>query len=94
MVLEETMQMTTIYVFCPEVKTVLNHLESDTLKITEWFPNSFMKLNEDNRHLMIFGAKRDTEITIKIGEARVKESKEQNLLCITLDQSLSFKTHF
>jgi len=72
MVLEETMQMTTIYVFCPEVKTVLNHLESDTIKITERFPNSFMKLNEDNRHLMIFGAKRDTEIAIKIGEACIK----------------------
>ena len=39
-----------------------------------------------------FGAKRDTEITIKIGEAPIKESKEQNLLGITLNQSLSFKT--
>ena len=41
--------------------------------------------------LMIFGAKRDTEITIKIEEARIKESEEQNLLGITVDQSFSFK---
>ena len=69
------------------------HLKRDALKITEWFPNNFMKLNEDKCYLMIFGAKRDNEITIKTGEAPIKKSKEQNLLGITLDQSLSFKTH-
>ena len=56
-------------------------------------PNSFMKPNEDKCHLMIFEAKRDTEIDIKIGETPNKENKEQNLQSITLDQSLSFKTH-
>ena len=69
------------------------HLENDALKITEWFPNNFMKLNEDKCHLMIFGAKGNNEISIKIGETRVKESTEENLLGITFDQSLSFKQH-
>ena len=69
------------------------HLKRDALKMTEWFSNNFMKLNEDKCHLIIFGAKPDTEITIRLGEARVKASKEQNLLGITLHQSLSFKTH-
>ena len=56
------------------------HLERAALKIVaEWFPNNFMKLKEDKYHLM---------------KTRVKESKEHNLLCMTLDQSLSFKTHF
>ena len=50
-----------------------------------------MKLNEDKCHLMIFGAKRSDETTIKIGEACVKESTEENLLGITFDRSLSFK---
>ena len=40
-----------------------------------------------------FGAKRSNETTIKIGEACVKESTEENLLGITFDQSLSFKQH-
>ena len=56
---------------------VVNHLERDALKITEWFPNNVMKLNEDKCHLMKFGLKGDTEVTIKIGEACIKESKEQ-----------------
>ncbi len=33
------------------------------------------------------------EISIKIGDAYVKESKEETLLGITFDQSLSFKQH-
>ena len=83
---------TTIYVCGPEIKTVFKRLERDALKIADWFSNDFMKRNEDKCHLMIFGVKRDTEIAIRIGEACIKESKEQSLLGITLDQTFSFKT--
>ena len=51
---------------------VIAHLEHDALKITEWFPNNLMKLNEDKCHLMIFGARGGNEIPIKIGEVCVK----------------------
>ena len=84
---------TTIYACGPDIENVIMHLENGALKITEWFPNNFMKPNEDKCHLMIFGAKGNNEISIKIGEACVKESKEENLLGITLDRSLSFKQH-
>ena len=52
-----------------------------------------MKLSEDKCHLMIFGAKRNNEISMTIGEACVKENTEETLLGITFDQSLSFKEH-
>ena len=51
-----------------------------------------MKLNEDKCHLMIFGGK-SNEVSVKIGEASVKESKEEKLLGIIFDQALSFKQH-
>ena len=51
-----------------------------------------MKLNEDKCHLMIFGGK-SNEVSVKIGEASVKESKEEKLLGIIFDQTLSFKQH-
>ena len=51
------------------------------------------EIDEDKCHLMIFGAKGNNETSITIGEARVKESTEENLLGITFDQSLSFKHH-
>ena len=44
---------TTIYKCGPKIKTILNHLERDALKTTELFPNSFMKLNKGECHLMI-----------------------------------------
>ena len=84
---------TTIYACGPKIETVIAHLEHDALKITEWFPNNFMKLNEDKCHLIVFGARGGNETTIKIGDACVKESSEENFLGITFDQSLSFKEH-
>ena len=82
---------TTIYASGPSIENVIMNLENDALKITEWFPNNGIKLNEDKCHLMIVGAKRNIKTTVKIGEAFVKESTEENLLGITFDQSLSFK---
>ena len=43
-------------------------------------------------YLMIFGGKSD-EVSVKIGEANVKESKEGKLLGIIFAQTLSFKQH-
>ena len=50
-----------------------------------------MKLNEAKCHLIVFGVRGGNEITIKVGDACAKESSEEDLLCITLDQSFSFK---
>ena len=41
---------------------------------------------------MTFGGK-SNEVSVKIGEANVKESKEEKLLGIIFDQTLSFKQH-
>ena len=82
MFLEETKvcnyaDYTTIYACGPNIETVIAHLEHDALKITEWFPNNFMKLNEDKCHLIVFGVTGGNEITIKIGDACVKELRKK-----------------
>ena len=51
-----------------------------------------MKLNENTCHLMISGGK-SNEVSLKTGDANVKESKEEKLLGIIFDQTLSFKQH-
>ena len=43
-------------------------------------------------HLMIFGGK-SNEVSVEIGEANVKESKEEKLLGIIFDQTICFKQH-
>ena len=45
---------TAIHACGPKNENVTTHLE-DALKIVEWFPNNFMKLNEDKCHLMSEG---------------------------------------
>jgi len=72
---------TAIYTCGPNDENVFAKLENNTLALSEWFPNNRMKLNKDNCHLMIFGGKSD-EVSVKIGEANMKESKEEKLLWI------------
>ena len=83
---------TTIYTCGPNVENVVAKLENDALAISEWFPNNRTKLNEDKCHLMIFDEK-SNKVSVKIGEANVKERKEEKLLGIIFDQTLSFKQH-
>ena len=83
---------TTLYICGPNVENVVAKLENDALALSEWFPNNHMKLNEDKCHLMTFGGK-SNEVSVKIGEANVKESKEEKLLWIIFDQTLIFKQH-
>ena len=83
---------TTIYTCGPNVENVVAKLENDALALSEWFPNNRMELKEDKCHLMIFGGK-SNEVSIKIGDANVKECKDEKLLGIIFDQAMSFKQH-
>ena len=83
---------TTIYVCDDNHESVLDKLESETLILSEWFRNNYMKLNGDKCHLMIFGQK-SNDLSIKIGSTTIVESTEEKLLGVTLDKQLSFKTH-
>ena len=65
---------TTIYTSSPNFENVVAKLDNDALAQMNGFPNNRMKLNEDKCHLMIFGGK-NNEVSVKIGEASVKESK-------------------
>ena len=85
---------TAIYTYGPNVENVVPKVEKDALAISEllWFANNHMKLNEDKCHLMIFGGK-SNEVSVQIGEANVKESKEEKVLGVIFDQTLSFEQH-
>ena len=83
---------TTIYTCGPNVENVVAKLENDALALSEWFPNNRMKLNEDKCHLMIFGGK-SKEVSVKIGEANVKESKEEKLLGVASYHCLNILLH-
>ena len=60
--------------------------------ISEWFQNNYMKLNGDKCHLMIFFGEKTDDLSIKIGNTTIIESREEKLLGATVDKQLSFKT--
>ena len=78
---------TTIHVCEGNHESVINKLESETLILSEWFQNNYMKLNGDKCHLMIFGEKTN-DLSIKIGDTTIIESTEEKLLGVTLDMDL------
>ena len=49
-----------------------------------------MKANADKCHLLVT---RDTDVTAKIGEFDVKNSREEKLLGVKIDSKLSFENH-
>ena len=49
-----------------------------------------MKANASNCHLLVA---RDTDVTTKIGEFDVKNSKEEKLLGVKIDSKFSFENH-
>ena len=67
---------TTIYCSHKELQEVTLRLENDTAKLSNWFAEKFMKLNEEKCHLLIFGEK-DIEVSINIGTSVIKESKRK-----------------
>ena len=48
---------TTIFACDPDLDTIIKQLEEDSSVIVKWFPDNFLKLNNDKCHLMIFGDK-------------------------------------
>ena len=83
---------TTLYSCDYEVRNVITRLEQGANRLTAWFPENYMKLNEDKCHFILFGASNE-RANVHVGEAQIEESGEEKLLGITLDKKLSFKNH-
>ena len=71
------------------LREVIQKLELITNNLFEWFKNNHMKANADKCHLLVT---RDTDVTAKIGEFDVKNSREK-LLGVKIDSKLSFENH-
>ena len=70
---------------------VIQKLELITNNLFEWFKNNHMKGNGDKCHLPVTG---DTDVTAKIEEFDVKNSREEKLLGVKIDTMLSFENPF
>ena len=64
---------TTLYACNKSLQNVVNSLERDTQKIITWFPDNYMRLNEEKCHLMTISTC-STDTSIHVGNAQIKES--------------------
>ena len=74
---------TTLYSCDYEVRNVITRLEQDANRLTAWFPENYMKLNEDKCHFILFGASNE-RANIHFGESQIEESGEEKLLGIII----------
>ena len=74
-----------------KLEEVIQKLELTTNNLFECFKNSHMKANSDKCHLLVT---RDTNVTAKIGEFDVKNSREEKLLGVKIDSKFLSKIMF
>ena len=70
------------------MNTLINRFEHTALAV-EWFENNFMKLNQDQCHLLVSGHKHET-VWAKISKRKIWESNKQKLLGVIIDRNLNF----
>ena len=72
-----------------QVKTFLS---SDFKIINNWFSENFMVLNPEKNHFMCIGQKIDDAEILNVNNLAIKNSKEVEILGITLDRNMNFHT--
>ena len=80
----------TPHTYDSDLYTVWNKLKNCADNLFTWFKENHLKPNGDKYHLLVTTGKSGS---IKIDGINVEKRKEQNLLGINVDSSVSFKGH-
>ena len=78
---------------------IVNKMEEDAIKVTEWLTSNKLLLNLDNTEYMLAagrGKHRNDEIKgihIRVGELKTKQSLYTRLLGVTFSRYLTFNLH-
>ena len=73
-----------------EIKIILS---ADFSVVNDWFYEIFMVLNPGKSHFVCLGKGIDDTKTLSFNDLALRNSKEVEILGITLDRSMSFNTH-
>ena len=66
-----------------QLENIQNWLEQDPLKLSGWFCENYMNLNDDKCHLLVFGDK-TSDVSVTVGNSLIKESIEEKPSIIIL----------
>ena len=76
-----------------KTKIKSKNLSLDFKIINNWFYENFMVLNLEKSDFMCIGQKTDDAETLKFNNLTIKNSKEVEILGITLERNMNFHTH-
>ena len=68
-------------------------LSSDFRLVNDWFYENFMVLNPEKSHFVCLGKDNDDTETLSFNDVALKNTKEVEILGITLDRSMGFNIH-
>ena len=72
------------------MNSVMEKLENDSKALLKWVSNNSLKANPDKFHLLLNS---NNNLSIKVDEFLIGNSKNEKLLGITLDNDLNFNEH-
>ena len=71
----------------------MNSLSHDFNIFSKWFYNNFMVLNPDKCSFMLLGVDDELQTNLVCGNETLKNSKQEKVLGVTIDNKLNFATH-
>ena len=80
---------TALYVYDSDLESLIQRLDHDSTLAVEWFESNYMKLNNDKRHLLLFGYKHEV-MWANITQSQIWESKKQKILGVIIDRDMTF----
>ena len=83
----------TLYTSDKSVSNIMNSLSHDFTILSQWFYNNFMVLNPDKCSFMLLGVDDEFQTNLVCGNETLKNSKQEKVLGVTIDNKLNFKTH-
>ena len=72
-------------------KEIISKLETDTIRLLNWFEINYFKMNADKCKLLI--TNHENEISVSIDGNIIDASKSVKLLGIKIDKNLDFNEH-
>ena len=71
----------------------MNSLSHDLTIFSKWFHNNFMVLNPDKCAFMLLGVDDELQTNLACGNETLKNSKQEKVVGVTIDNKLSLATH-
>ena len=81
----------TPYAIDTDIKEIISNLETDTIRLLNWFEIIYFKMNADKCKLLI--TNHETDISVSIDGNIIDASNSVKLLGIKIDKNLDFNEH-